>query len=352
MNYEQELFQFLENNHGIIEGFRIVYKDTPWLSEEKRVLYEKADKQSVIVLAVKGKDKGKIFYREHDEEVLLFEEMLEFVKFLEVCKRKQLSEKQGLLDRITSCFKKRETLLLNYKEEQKIEQQNKELEKEIYLENQRKEFQTKRGYTQEERNFRTFLQHLFAGNKNKSSQGEKYFTDEEFQNFILPEQIVIDGKMTKTEEITAEYMRQVQKCLYHGDYSRIEITYISYWERKGKKIPMYQKSLIFLCQDTKAVMYYFNDETLHADIYFDNRDDAGLVDGDWIPDVEFHGQKVSTQNVIYDRKILNQTLQNMLANGEINDVIDVDTMAEGYFSIRYFSNKNAYMKYKTERGEF
>lgn len=352
MNYEQELFQFLEKNHPVIEEFQIVHNDTPWLSEEKRILYEKPEKQSVIVVAVKGTDKGKIFYREGEEEVLLFEEMLEFVKFLELCKRKKLSQKQGLFARIMSCFKKKETSLRDYKEEQQIEQQKKEAEKETYFENQMKEFQEKKGFVEEKKNVRTLIKNLFSGKKDRQAQGEVYFTDEDFQNMILPEKIVIDGQVTEKNQITAEYIRQVQKCLYRAEYSRIEVTYLGYWERKGKRIPMYEKSLIFLCEDTKAVMYYFNDENLHADVFYDNRDDAGLVDGDWIPEVEFHGQKVSTQHIIYDRKTLNQTLKNMLFHGEINDALDVSGMDKGYFSIRYFKNKNAYMKYKTTRGEF
>lgn len=352
MSYEEELFRFLKKNHPMVEEFQVIYDGTLWPDREKRTIYENTRNQSSIVLAVQGKEKGQVFYREGEEEVLIFEEFLEFVKFLELIRREQLSKNQGLFARIIMCLKKEKTYLQDYKEEQKAEQQKREQEKQYYVENQIREFQERKGFVVEGNKISLWIKKLLSGKNNGAALGEEYLTDNEFPKLILPEQIVIDEKITEKDKITAEFIRQVQKCLYRAEYSRIEITYLSYWERKGRKIPMYHKSLVFLCEDTKTVVYYFNDENLHADVFYDNRDNAGLVDGEWIPEVEFHGQKVSTQNIIYDRKKLNQTLKNMLFHGEIDDDISVDTMDNGYFSIRYFSNKNAYTEYKNTKGEF
>lgn len=352
MNYEQELLRFLKLNHPVVEGFQIVYDATLWPEREKQIIYENPQDQSTILVVVRGKEKGQVLYQKGEEETLLFEEMLEFVKFLELLKLEQLSKNQGLLSRITSCFQKNQGHLEKYKEEQTQEQQRKEQEKENFTKHQREEFEERKGFVGEEEKPQPWFKKLLFGKKKSKTNEEEYLTEDEFQKIVLPEKIVIDGEIIKKDAMNQESIRKVQEHLYHATYSRMEVTYLSYWERKGKKIPMYQKSLVFLCEDTKAVMYYFNDENLHGDVFYDNRDNAGYVDGDWIPEVDFHGQKVSTQHIIYDRKKLNEKLKELLFHGEIDDTVSGSTMNGGYFSIRYFSNKNAYTKYKNERGEF
>ncbi len=177
-------------------------------------------------------------------------------------------------------------------------------------------------------------------------------TEDDFERMKVPDKIVIDDTVIEKVDINFETIQKLQQHLYVGDYERIEITNFGYMVHKKKKYLSHENSLVFQCEDGKVLMRYFDGEKLNVNTFFANRNNAGSMPSEQIPIVTFRGREESEQYILYDRRKLVSIFLELLYTGNIVYEIDVNTMDSGYFSTRYFSNKNAYLKMKNEVGEF
>lgn len=170
-----------------------------------------------------------------------------------------------------------------------------------------------------------------------------------------PKRLIVDGEEWDLEDFSYQTANQILEKLYSGQYTRIEITYQEFYERKGHRIPLNMTSLVYLCEDGKAVMQYSEEKDLFTGIFFENRNGAGMVDSNLLPCTNFRGKEIYEQNIVLDRSILGNVCVEMFLEGCIDYEINIAGGRDrktGYFSGRYFSNKNAYIKCRDEKGEF
>lgn len=170
-----------------------------------------------------------------------------------------------------------------------------------------------------------------------------------------PNRLVVDGEEWDLENFSYQTVNLILEKLYSGQYTRIEITYQEFYERKGHIIPQNMTSLVYLCEDGKAVMQYSEEKDLFTGIYFEDRNGAGMVDSNLLPCTNFRGKEIYEQNIVLDRSILGNVCVEMFQQGGIDYEIKIEHGGDrktGYFSGRYFSNKNAYIKCRDEKGEF
>lgn len=303
----EELAAFVQCNHRKIGD--ILYATEPRLKipeTDQRVIYENEQQNILLTYSFKGAFMGQVFLYVNQEQHALFWRILEFVKYLELCKRKEIRP-----ERIERYLK--DVIPLETAEE-------------------KPESPTEKS---------KLTGFLLEKDRIRLKEDGKIKT---------PSCLIVDGEEWNLEHFSYETGNQILEKLYNGQYQRIEITYRTFYERKGRKIPQNTTSLVYLCEDGKAVMQYFEEETLYTGIFFENRNDAGMIDTELLPRIQIRGQEVYEQNVILERGILGKVCREMLSNGCID--YDQTSRNGGYFSRRYFSNKNAYIKYRNEKGEF
>lgn len=353
-SYTREILKFLKTKHNIILGKYIFSDDIVLdsnaqnLDEPKLCIYSCNNENEKIMLVCKGKDRGKVIYWIDGNMEVLFHKLVEFAKYLELCERRNISE-NVIFDLVKSQIyrnmndKNKNSInntqiknIMNVKNENTFDdlidkqsiEPNLELENEIY-----KKIDNKlQGFIREEDMIT--------------------LTEFDFEQMILPDKIVIENQIIEKADINLKTIQIVQQHLYDGDYERIELTYFGYMIYKKKKYLSHENSLVFLCEDGKSIMCYFNGEKLNISIFFANRDDAGSLPSELIPSVMFRGREESEQHILYDRSILVKILLELLNTGNVNCEVSFRTIRNGYFSTRYFSNKNAYLKNKNQIGEF
>ncbi|MDE7425326.1 MAG: hypothetical protein K2N51_16840 [Lachnospiraceae bacterium] len=166
----------------------------------------------------------------------------------------------------------------------------------------------------------------------------------------IPNRLIVDGEEWNMEDFSYQTANQILEKLYSGQYTRIEITYQEFYERKGRMLPLNMTSLVYLCEDGKAVMQYSEEKDLFTGLYFENRNGAGMVDSNLLPCTNFRGKEIYEQNIVLDRSILGNICVEMFQQGCID--YEINGGKTGFFDGRYFSNKNAYIKCRNEKGEF
>lgn len=303
----QELATFLQCKYNEIgEELYAVEPRIKIPETDQRIIYENSNQNIVLTYSFKGAFKGQVYLYVNEEQNEIFSRLLDFAKYLEVCKRKETKP-------------------------EKIEKYLKDVpQKEFLEEEDRPELPT------EKSKLISFLH-----------EEDRIALDEEV-NMKTPDRLSIDGKDWSLENFSYETANQILDKLYSGQYTRIEITYKEFYERKGRKIPLNMTSLVYLCEEGKAVVQYFEEKELFTGIFFEDRNGAGFVDTDLLPRINIRGKEIFEQNIVLNLSILGKLCMEMLLNG----CIDYNERGNGYFSRRYFSNKNAYIKYRDEKGEF
>lgn len=326
-SYTREILKFLQEKHNIIMGKYIFSDDivpdsnAQNLDDNKLCIYSCNNENEKIMLVCKGKDRGKVIYWNDGNMEVLFHKLVEFAKYLELCERKNISE-NVIFDLVKSQIDR------NMNDKNKNSINNTQIKKIINV----KSYNKLKGFIREE--------DIIT------------LTEFDFEQMILPDKIVIENQIIEKADINLKTIQIVQQHLYDGDYERIEITYFGYMIYKKRKIRSHENSLVFLCEDGKSIMCYFNGEKLNISIFFANRDDAGSLPSELIPSVMFRGREESEQHILYDRSILVKILLELLNTGDVNCEVSFRTIRSGYFSTQYFSNKNAYLKNKKLIGEF
>lgn len=298
----QELAAFLQCKHGEIgEELYAVEPRIKIPETDQRIIYENSNQNILLTYSFKGAFKGQVYLYVNEEQNEIFSRLLDFAKYLEVCKRKGTKP-------------------------EKIEKYLKDVPQKAFLEEEdRPELPT------EKSKLISFLH-----------EEDRITLDEEVK-MKTPDRLIIDGKDWSLENFSYETANQILDKLYSGQYTRIEITYKEFYERKGRKIPLNTTSLVYLCEENKAVIQYFEEKELYTGIFFENRNGAGMVDADLLPRINIHGKEIFEQNIVLNLRILGKLCMEMLLYG----CIDYNERGTGgYFSRRTFSNKNAYIKYR------
>lgn len=161
--------------------------------------------------------------------------------------------------------------------------------------------------------------------------------------YHIPDIIKIDGEVIEKADFTEDTIEQMLDRLRNGSYKRVEVSF---------EYEMGMECLVYLCEDGKAMSCYFSDEEKFVGVFFENRNDAGLVPADKLPRTTLRGQDIYEQNVVLDHSVLGAIFLEMLRDGRIELYSKRLWRREGYFSGRKFSNKNAYIKQRTQKGEF
>lgn len=327
-SYREEILKFLKAKHGKIAGGYTFSADISFDMNarnsdiSKLCIYSCDSGAEEIVLVCKGRNRDKIVYCQGDNEVILFDELTAFAKYLELCERKNRSEDGFITFAKSQICHDSESADGN---NQIVNEKADNLET-IEIDSDMSGF--------------------------IHDNDRITITEEDFEQMRIPDKIIIDDKVIEAENINLEIIRTVQQHLYSGDYGRIEVTNFGYMVHKKRRYLSHEDSLVFQCENGKAFMCYFDGKNLNTNIFYDNRNDAGSLPSELVPTVIFRGRKQSEQHILYDRSKLVKVLLELLFTGSVSYEKNVSTMDKGFFSTLYFSNKNAYLRSKNEIGEF
>ena len=328
--YQEEHLNFLYSRHKMIAGQFVIDENLCAQSQDgvSKCLYRSGADGTTIVLSLRGADKGKVFFWDKGTRVVLFEELLGLVRYLELCRERGLSAE----------------LLL---EHARCEAEQKRIAQE--QRNDAAQTEKKEAQKQEERKEQTeavipdaYLRHVDRID----------LTDELFAQMDLPDKIIIDGRTIEKVDIDFEVVDSVLQHIYQGDYDRIELTRMVYMERKKHRYLAYEDNLVYECENGRTFLCYFTGENMHANIFFENRDRAGSRPSDEPKTVRFRGREECEQHMICNRGRLAEYLMEFLLRGTSDCDPVAYRMERGFFSGKSFSNKNAYLKRKNQLGEF
>lgn len=299
MKINQKYISFLRKYHKQIdEEFLFVEPVEHKIFDSDMVVYESKDKTLTICLGVKGPYKGWVMLRCGMQDKILFYSLPELVKYLE-CHRREGKSPTALLARATEMRKNRKG----------GEQEESPLEPSALI-----------SYVE------------------KSEQidllEESYFT---------PDSVKMDDEIILRENIDKTVILKIINSLYEGKYRRIEINYTHNRDTE---------SLAFLCENGKAMVWVFSDTEKYAGIFFENRNEAGMIPINKLPNTMLCGQDIMEQNVILNRSVLVSVLLAFLNHGKIEPHVTYSGWKAGMFSGRCYSNKNAYMRQRVKKGEF
>lgn len=299
MEIDRQLRDFLRVNHKSIgDELFFVEPKLHKVYDAEQVLYESKDEKIAITIGLKDAYMGWVLLRYGQQEHLLFYDFFSFVKYLEWNKRK------GIIPEV----------IMEY-----IQQ-----DKEIFAVEGEPLSPTEpcdlQGYV-----------------------GEQESKIEIKSDHYIPDFIKIDGERIEKTEFTKQTIEQVLDKLHTGTYERIEVTF-QYAEG--------QESLVYLCEDGKAIAKYFSDANKYVGAFFENRNDASYIPMNKLPHTTIHNQNVLEQEVVLDRSVLGAVFLEVLNAGKLEQFETRAWYKEGHFSSRNFSNKNAYLKQRTEKGEF
>lgn len=308
MTRNEEIVKFLHSKYNEIDGeFYAIEPKIKTPETDQRIIYENDNQRVQITYSFKGAFQGNVYIYVDDEKKNIFSNLLNFAKYLELCTRKNLKPKH-----IT-------------KHLWGLPQENKaKYEGELPTEKSK---------------LISFL-----------NAGDRIFVGASLE-IKLPYLVSVDGEKWDLEKFSYETANQILEKLYGRHFKRIEITYKETYVRKGRVLPLNTLSLVYLNENGRVVMQYFDEKELYAGIFFENRNQAGMVDSDLLPCINFHGRNIFEQNIILDTGVLGKKCMEILMNGHV-DIDSNDGYKTGFFERKYFSNKNAYMKYHDEKGEF
>lgn len=307
MTRNEELVAFLKCRHSEIG--EVLYAIEPRIKipeTDQHIIYENENQSIQITYGFKGAFQGIVYLYINNEQNEIFSELLDFAKYMELCRRKNAKPKY-----ITKYLKE---LPQNEESGDKLE------------------------LPTEKSKLISFLK-----------EEDRIMIADNIE-IKTPNRLIVDGEEWNTEEFSYKTANQILEKLYCGQYTRIEITYREFYERKGRMLPSNMTSLVYLCEDGKTVMQYFEEKELYTGIFFENRNGTGWVDSDLLPRINFRGKDIFEQNIVLEIGILGKLCREMFMNG----CIDYDESGEkaGFFERRHFSNKNAYIKCRNEKGEF
>lgn len=299
MEIDRQLRDFLRVNHTSI-GDELFFVEPKLHSvyDAEQVLYESKNGKITITIGLKGAYMGWVLLRYGQEEHLLYYDFFAFVKYLEWNKR------NGTIPEV----------IMKYitEDKEKFAEEGEPLSPTEPCDLQ--------GY---------------VGVQEKMSMIES--------GYKVPDLIKIDGESIKKEDFTKETIEQVLEKLHTGTYGRLEVTF---------QYPEGQESLVYLCEDGKAIARYFSDAEKYTGAFFENRNGAAYIPINKLPHTTIHGQDVLEQEVVLDRSVLGAIFLELLEDGKLEQFAERSWYKEGRFSSRNFSNKNAYLKQRTEKGEF
>lgn len=308
MTRNEEIADFLKSKYNQIGDKLYAVEPRVKVPEtDQRIIYENSNKSVQITYGFKGTFQGNVFIYINNKQNFIFSKVIDFAKYLEYCTRNDIKPIY-----IT------DFLIEIPKIEESADKPELPTEKSKLI---------------------SFL-----------NEEDKVFLND---NDIIktPSLLRVDKEEWNLENFSYETVNDILKKLYNRHYCRIEVTYKEFYERKGRTIPLNTLSLVFLNEGGKVVMQYFDEKRLDAWLFFENRNGAGWVDGDLLPRINFHGWNIYEQNIVLDTGILGQKCREMFEYGCV-DTDSHDRYETGFFDIEYFSNKNAYIKYRDEKGEF
>lgn len=305
----QEIAAFLQSNHRQIEEELYAIEPRVKIPQtDQRIIYENDNQNIQITYSFKGAFQGNVYLYVNEQQNEIFSKLLDFAKYLELCGRKNEKPKR-IAEYLTEVPPKEEP----------------EDKPELPTENSK---------------LISFLE-----------EEERILLDDEVE-IKAPNRLLVDGEEWNTESFSYKTANQILDKLYSGQYSRIEVTYQEFYERKGRMLPLNMTSLVYLCEEGKAVMQYFEEKKLYTGIFFESRNGAGMVDSNLLPCINIRGKEIFEQNIVLDRSILGNVCVEMLLYGCIDYDKKGGDRKSGFFSRRNFVNKNAYVKYRDEKGEF
>lgn len=302
---EWELYEFLKRRHRKIGKYLSFVKQTNpnekllyAMNPQEEILYESEDGSIAITYGVKGVFEEWVFLHCGQKRYTLYDNIFLFVKYLEWNRRNGTVPKQ-IEDHI----------------QEYLEKVEKEGKKESPIE---------------------------------PSELKSYLLEEdrillEKEKYKKPGLAVIDGQKIEKKGFTSEIAEEILQKIYTGEYSRIEITFTG---KNGNS------SLVYLCEDKKAIVRYFEDKTQYTGIFFENRNGAGMVPINLLPQTQIYGQVIYEQNIVLDRGVLGNLYLEMLQKGRILYDKELEGRKTGNFSRKNFSNKNKYQEYREEKGVF
>lgn len=299
MKTEKELRDFLRVNHKSI-GDKLFFVEPKLHSiyDSEKVIYESKNGKITISVAFEGAYMDWVLLRYGQQEHILYYDLFSFVKYLSWCERKEVIPK----------------VIMEYikKDEEKFSIEGE------------------------------------PTNPTEPCDLIGYVGTQENMEMIengyhTPDLIKIDEEVIEKEVFNKDTIEYVLNKLHTGEYERLEVT-LEYAQGK--------ESLVYLCEEGKAIVWYFSDSARYQALFFENRNGAGYIPMNKLPMTTIHHQNVREQDVILDRSVLGAIFLEVLKDGKLEQFARRSWYKEGYFSSRSFSNKNAYMKNRTEKGEF
>lgn len=299
MEIDRQLRDFLRVNHKSI-GNELFFVEPKLHSvyDTDQVLYESRNEKIAITVALKGAYMGWVLLRYGQQEHLLFYDFFSFVKYLEWNKRK------GIVPEVIMQY------IAEDKEKFAVEGEPLSPTEPCDLQ----------GYV--------------------GQQESKVLKK---SNHHIPDFIKIDGEMIEKADFTEQTIDYVLDKLHTGTYDRMEVTF---------QYPEGQESLVYLCEDGKAIARYFSDAEKYIGSFFEDRNGASYIPMNKLPYTTIHDQNVLEQEVVLDRSVLGAVFLELLNEGKLEQFEHREWYKEGHFSSRNFSNKNAYLKQRTVKGEF
>lgn len=308
MTRNEEIAEFLHSKYSEIGGNLYAIEPRIKIPEtDQHIIYENENQNIQITYSFKGAFQGNVYLYVNDKQNMIFEKLLNFARYLELCRRKNMKPKH-----ITK-------YLIGLPQDKAAE--------------------AKPELPTEKSKLISFL-----------NAEDRIFVSDDLE-IKVPNRLSVDGEEWDLENFSYKTANQILEKLYNGQYTRIEITYKEFYERKGRMLPLNALSLVYLHYDGKVVMQYFEEKELYAGIFFENRNGAGWVDCDLLPRINFHGKDIYEQHIVLNIGTLGEKCIEMLMRGCV-DIDSNDGYKRGYFERKYFSNKNAYTKYRDEKGEF
>ena len=299
MKTEKELHDFLRVHHkSIRDKLFFVEPKLHSIYDSEKVIYESNNGKITISVAFKGAYMDWVLLRYGQQEHILYYDLFSFVKYLTWCQRKGVLP-EAIMEYIA-------------KDEEKFATEGEPLDPTQPCE--------LISYVGEQEN----MGMIEAG-------------------YHVPDVVKIDGEVIEKEAFHQETIEYVLDKLHTGKYERLEVT-LEYPEGK--------ESLVYLCEDGKAIVWYFSDTERYLALFFENRSGAGYIPMNKLPMTTIRNQNVREQDVVLDRSVLGAIFLEFLKDGKLEQHARRSWYKEGHFSGRKFSNKNAYMNKRTEKGEF
>lgn len=299
MQIDRQLRDFLRVNHTSIgDELFFVEPKRHSIYDSDEVLYESKNEKIAITIALQGAYMGWVLLRYGQQEHILFYDFFSLVKYLEWNKR------NGTVPEVIMEY------IAQDKEKFAIEGEPLDPTKPCDL----------IGYVGTQEN----MEMLDAG-------------------YHVPELIKIDEEVIEKDGFDKQTIECVLEKLHTGAYKRLEVTL---QHAEGKE------SLVYLCEDGKAIVWYFSDSQMYTALFFENRNGASYIPMNKLPFTTIHGQNVREQEVVLDCSVLGAIFLELLRDGILEKYDTPSWYKEGRFSGRNFSNKNAYIKQRTEKGEF